>query len=119
MRLKKRRFKQNNYTITKVEVPIKMWRRLVPALDGLGNIFVDVIRFAVAVDANKNVLVRVSERLQVLMVRCNANFDLKDAHVQKRKQVTGWQYATFSSVSSERWVRRPAISAGGGLNFMW
>lgn len=26
---------------------------------------------------------------------------------------------TFSSVSSLRMVRRPSISLGGGLNFMW
>jgi hypothetical protein len=51
-------------------------RRLL-SLDGLGDIFVDIVSLAVAVDAHENVLVGVSESLQVLVVSGYADFDLK------------------------------------------
>jgi hypothetical protein len=47
------------------------------SLDGLGDIFVDIVSLAVAVDAHENVLVGVSESLQVLVVSGYADFDLK------------------------------------------
>ena len=47
------------------------------ALDGLRNILVDDIRLAVTVDAHKNVLVRIRESFQIVMVSSDANFDLK------------------------------------------
>lgn len=47
------------------------------AFDGLGNVSVDNVRIAVAVDAHEDILVRVGEGLQVLVVSCDANFDLE------------------------------------------
>jgi hypothetical protein len=47
------------------------------SLDGLGHILVHVVGVAVAVHAHQNLLVSLSERLQVLVVGCNADLDLK------------------------------------------
>ena len=49
----------------------------VAAFDGLGNVLVDDVRLAVAIDAHKDILVSVGERLQVLVVSGHANLDLK------------------------------------------
>jgi hypothetical protein len=49
---------------------------LVAAFDSLRNVLVDDVRITVAIDAHKNVLIGVGKRLQVLVIRCNANFDL-------------------------------------------
>ena len=69
------------------------------SLDDFGHILVHVFGVAVAVHAHQNLLVSLSERLQVLVVSCNADLDLK-------AKASGGQYKPGGRQG--RWARPSA-----------
>jgi hypothetical protein len=84
------------------------------SLNGLGDIFVDVVGLAVTVDAHENALVGVSEGLQVLVVSSDADLDLTGESLYKEHNTVEGQQGINLLFGVVRALSEAAGNVSGG-----